>query len=86
MKKIPIRTCVVSHESYPKNELIRIVKNKDDEVFVDLSGKLNGHGAYIKKDKDIVLKAKKTNILCKKLGINIPDIIYDELLEIINKN
>lgn len=85
MKKIPIRTCVVSRQSYPKNELIRIVKNKDNEVFIDLSGKANGRGAYIKKDSDIVLKAKKTNILGHKLGISIPDVIYDELLEIINK-
>lgn len=85
MKKIPIRTCVVSRQSYPKNELIRIVKNKDNELFIDLSGKANGRGAYIKKDSDIVLKAKKTNILGHKLGISIPDVIYDELLEIINK-
>ena len=41
MKKIPMRSCVVGRESYPKGELIRIVKNKDDEVFIDLSGKAN---------------------------------------------
>ena len=85
MKKIPIRTCVVSRESYPKSELIRIVKNKEGKVFIDSSGKANGRGAYIKKDSDVVLKAKKTNVLKYKLGVDIPDVIYDQLLEIINK-
>ncbi len=85
MKKIPMRSCVVSRESYPKGELIRIVKNKDDEVFIDLSGKANGRGAYLKKDVVVVEKARKSRILDRKLGIVVPDVIYEELLEIINK-
>ncbi len=85
MKKIPMRSCVVNKEVYPKYELIRIVKNKDNEVFIDLSGKANGRGAYLKKDIDTINKAKSSNILQKKLGIEIPNSIYDELLEIINK-
>ena len=85
MKKIPMRSCVVNKEVYPKYELIRIVKNKDNEVFIDLSGKANGRGAYLKKDIDTINKAKSSNILQKKLGIEIHNSIYDELLEIINK-
>ena len=41
-KKIPMRSCVVSREKLPKQELIRIVKNKDNEIFVDITGKQNG--------------------------------------------
>lgn len=48
-KKIPLRSCVVSKEKLPKQELIRVVKNKENEVFIDLTGKANGKGAYIKK-------------------------------------
>ena len=48
-KKIPLRTCVVTKEKLEKKDLIRVVKNNENEVFVDLTGKANGRGAYIKK-------------------------------------
>lgn len=84
-RKIPMRTCVVSKEQLPKQELIRIVKNKENEVKVDLTGKSNGRGAYIKKDITVLEKAIKSNILGKKLEVKIPDSVYDELKEIIIK-
>ncbi len=82
-KKIPMRSCVVSKEQLPKQELIRIVKNKDNQVYIDLTGKMNGRGAYIKKDIAILDKAIKSNILEKKLEVNIPSSIYEELRQII---
>lgn len=84
-KKIPLRTCIVSKEQLPKQELIRIVKNKDNEVFIDLTGKANGRGAYLKKDMEVVNKAKKSNILGRKLEIDIPEGIYEEIFNLINK-
>lgn len=82
-KKIPMRSCVVSKEQLPKQELIRIVKNKDNQVYIDLTVKMNGRGAYIKKDIAILDKAIKSNILEKKLEVNIPSSIYEELRQII---
>ncbi len=82
-KKIPMRTCVVSHEKLPKKELVRIVRNKDGEVFVDETGKLNGKGVYLKKDLDIINKAEKSKILNKYLEIDVNDEIYEELRKII---
>ncbi len=82
-RKIPLRTCVVSKEKLEKKDLIRIVKNNENEVFIDLSGKANGRGAYIKKDLDVLKKAKKNKILDKHLDIVIGDEIYDELEKII---
>ena len=82
-KKIPMRTCVVSHEKLPKKELIRIVRNKDGEVFVDESGKQNGKGVYLKLDKDIIDKARKSKILNKYLEVEVSDSIYDELDKLI---
>ena len=79
MKKIPMRMCVVTHEKYPKKELIRVVRNKDGEVIVDITGKANGKGAYLKKDKEVFEKARKSKVLDKILEINIPDNIYDDL-------
>ncbi len=84
-KKIPLRSCVVSKEKLPKQELIRIVKNKENEVFIDLTGKANGKGAYIKKDLAILEKAIKSKALEKHLETKIENNIYEELKNIINK-
>lgn len=84
-KKIPLRTCVVSREKLPKQELIRIVKNNENIVFVDLTGKSNGRGAYIKKDIGVLEKAINSKILERHLEIEIPDSIYEELKKIIEK-
>ncbi|WP_091772118.1 RNase P modulator RnpM [Piscibacillus halophilus] len=80
-KKQPLRKCVVTQEMLPKNELIRIVRNKDGEVFVDETGKMNGRGAYLSKDKTIIEKAKKSNILNKQLNTSVDESIYQELLD-----
>lgn len=85
-KKIPLRTCVINKTQHPKKELIRIVCNKDKEVTVDLTGKLNGRGAYLLLNNETVEKARKSKALEQKLEVKIPDEIYNELLELIKKN
>ncbi len=82
-RKIPERSCVVTKEKLPKSELVRIVKNNSNEVFVDVTGKSNGRGAYIKKDLDVLEKAKKTKILEKNLECSIPEEVYEEIKKII---
>ena len=84
-RKIPLRTCVVSKEKLPKHELIRVVKNNENIVFVDLTGKSNGRGAYIKKDMDVLEKAIKSKALERHLEIEIPESIYEELKNIMEK-
>lgn len=79
-KKLVLRTCVCSKEVCEKKDLLRIVRTPEMNIIVDLKGKANGRGAYLKKDKDIILKAKKTKVLDKKLEVEVPDAIYDELL------
>jgi predicted RNA-binding protein YlxR (DUF448 family) len=83
VKKVPIRTCVVTREQFPKNELIRVIRTPEGEVTVDTKGKANGRGAYLKKDKTVILKAQKTKVLDKILEVNVPDEIYERLLELI---
>ncbi len=83
IKKIPMRTCIVTREKLPKVELIRIVRTPEGEVKVDLSGKMNGHGVYLKKDLEVINKAFKNNILNRLLQVEIPDSIYEELKKII---
>ena len=78
-KKIPMRTCVVTRESLPKKELIRVVRDKSGNVLIDESGKQNGRGAYLKRNLDVIKKAKKSKILERALGVNIPDSLYEDL-------
>ena len=78
-KKIPMRSCVVTREKLPKQELLRIVKTTDGNVVADISGKINGRGAYIKKDIEVLSKAMKSKILEKHLEVTISDELYDEI-------
>ena len=82
-RKIPMRSCVITKEKLPKMELLRIVKTPDGNIEIDTTGKLNGRGAYIKKDIEVLEKAKKSKILDKILETNISTEIYDEISKII---
>ena len=84
-KKIPLRTCVVSHESLPKSELLRIVRTPDGDIEVDETGKMNGRGAYIKKDISVLESAQRSKILEKKLECKIEDSVYEQIKKIIEK-
>ena len=81
VRKIPMRTCVVTREKYEKKDLLRVVRENNGNVFVDDTNKANGRGAYLKKDKEVILKAKDTKVLERHLEIKIPESIYDELLK-----
>lgn len=78
-KKIPMRSCIITKEKYAKQELIRIVRTPSGQVIVDLTGKQNGKGAYLKKDINVFEKAKKSKALDRVLDTSIPEEIYEEL-------
>lgn len=79
MKKIPQRTCVGCNNQKNKKELIRIVINKEGNVFVDKTGKANGRGAYICNSLECLEKAIKAKKLERAFEISINNDIYDEL-------
>ncbi len=83
LRKIPMRTCVATREKLPKGELIRIVKF-EDVVSVDITGKKNGKGCYLKKSREAIEKARKTKAIDRALDVNIEDNIYEELLSLID--
>ncbi|MCA1053551.1 YlxR family protein [Rossellomorea aquimaris] len=84
-KKIPLRKCVATGEMRPKKEMIRIVRSKEGEVSIDPTGKKSGRGAYLSKDKEIILQAKKKNTLANQLQTKIDDSLYDELISLVEK-
>ena len=80
-----MRKCVATQEAFPKKELIRIVRTPDLQVVIDESGKQNGRGAYLRKTKDAVLMAKKSNALGRALEVTIPEEVYLSLLELVDE-
>lgn len=85
MKKIPMRRCVATQVSLPKHELIRIIKTPLNTVEIDLTGKQNGHGAYLKKSREALELAKKKKALERALECDIPEEIYLKLGKLINE-
>ena len=84
-KKVPLRTCIVTKENLPKSELLRIVRTPDGDIEVDETGKLNGRGAYIKKDLGVLESLQRSKLLEKKLECNIEDSVYEQIKNIIEK-
>ena len=81
VKKIPQRMCTGCMEMKPKKELIRIVKNKEGEVSVDLTGKKPGRGAYICKSIECLQKAFKSKKLDRNLETSISEEVQNKLRE-----
>ena len=79
MKKIPMRSCVVTGEKCEKRDLIRVVRDNTGKVFIDESGKANGRGAYLKRDLEVIKRAKQNKILDRRLEVEVPLSIYEEL-------
>ena len=79
MKKQPERTCMGCNEKKSKKEFIRIVKNKDNEINIDRTGKMPGRGAYICDDIQCLEKLIKTKRLEKVFDMKISNEIYERL-------
>ena len=88
-RKIPMRTCIVTKEKLPKRELIRVLRTPEGNVIIDESGKSNGRGAYLKKDLEVITKAKKSKIhftnissvnLLPKILVIIPVLLYPNVV------
>ena len=80
VKKIPQRKCIVCQDRDSKKEPMRIVKNKEGEIFLDPSGRANGRGAYICKDTACLKKAIKTKALNRAFKVEVSDEVYEKLL------
>ena len=85
MKNIPQRTCSVCRTQKNKNDLLRIVRNKDNIIKVDENGKQPGRGAYICYDMECLEKAQKSKRLEKNLEIKIEDEIYEQMRNVIRR-
>lgn len=80
-KKIPLRKCTGCGEMKPKKELVRVVKTPEDEVLIDLTGRLNGRGAYICPKSECLKIARKSRRIEKSFQMQIPDEVYNKMEE-----
>lgn len=85
-RKVPERKCVVTGEMRPKKEMIRVVRNKEGDVFADPTGKKNGRGAYLTKRLEVINQAEESNILSRQLNANVDAAIYEELRKLVDSN
>lgn len=83
MKSIPQRTCIGCNTKKDKKDLIRIVKNKNNEISVDKIGKAEGRGAYICDSANCLEKAIKTKRLERVFEMKISEEIYNDLRGVI---
>ena len=79
MKKMPQRTCMGCNTKKDKKDLIRIVKNKDGEINIDKTGKMQGRGAYLCNNIECLKTAIKTKRLEKVFEQQIDNDIYEKL-------
>ncbi|MYL33183.1 DUF448 domain-containing protein [Pontibacillus yanchengensis] len=84
-KKTPLRKCIVTKEMMPKQQLIRVVRNKEGDVFIDKTGKQNGRGAYLTKDASVIETARQKNILAHHLKAKVDEDIYNQLLNVVEE-
>lgn len=80
VRKIPMRKCTGCGQSKPKKELVRVLKTVDEQIVVDLTGKMNGRGAYICHSEECLKKAVKTKAIERSLGVSVSDDIYETLM------
>ncbi len=79
VKKIPMRQCTGCGERKAKNELIRIVRTKENDILLDFTGKQNGRGAYICKDANCLALAVKKKRLDNAFGVRVPAEVIEKL-------
>ena len=80
-KRQPVRTCIACREEFDKKDLLRIVKDKEGNISVDVTGKANGRGAYICKKTECSKKLKKAKLLDRVFSIQVPQEIYEAIEE-----
>ncbi|MBQ6634535.1 MAG: YlxR family protein [Ruminococcus sp.] len=78
-QKTPLRMCLGCNEMKPKKELVRVVKSKEGEISLDLTGKKSGRGAYICRNVTCFQAARKARRFEKSFSCKIEDSVYESL-------
>lgn len=85
MKKVPLRKCAATGEMLPKKDMIRIIRPKEGEVSVDLTGKKSGRGTYVSKSEEAVETARRNRSIESQLRTAVPAQVYEDLLHAVRR-
>ncbi|MBE5806516.1 MAG: YlxR family protein [Clostridiales bacterium] len=84
LKNIPQRTCIGCNDKKDKKDFIRIVKDNENNISIDKTGKANGRGAYICNNIDCLEKAIKNKKIEKSFKMVISENVYNDLRGVIS--
>ena len=79
VKKIPLRKCTGCGEMKPKKELVRVIKTAEEQILLEVTGRMNGRGAYVCREEECLKKAIKTKAIERSLGVSVSDEVYEQL-------
>jgi hypothetical protein len=85
-KKLTLRKCIGCGQQFGKKEMIRIVKNKENNIEVDFAGKAHGRGAYVCPNEECIEKLRKSKALNRAFSMEVKNEIYDIIIDEIRKN
>ncbi len=74
--KIPMRTCCGCRQSFPRKELVRIVRKPDGETVLDVTGRTNGRGAYLCRSLACLAKARKSGSIARSLEAPVSEEVF----------
>lgn len=75
----PLRMCMVCRARKEKGQLLKVVKNKNGELFLDAAHKMPGRGAYVCLEGACREKARRAKALERAFKGPCGAQIYDEL-------
>ena len=78
-KKVSLRRCIGCGSMIDKKDLIRVIRTKENDISIDITGKKNGRGAYVCNSSECLKKAIKSRGLERSFKVSIPQDVYTEL-------
>lgn len=85
-RKLPVRKCIACGQGEDKKNLFRIVRSPEGSVSLDLTGKKNGRGAYLSKNKECIDLAQKKKLLSKQLQAEVDKQVFEEMYQYLEKS
>ena len=80
-KKIPMRTCIACREMKPKAEMTRVVRNAENEIMLDPTGKAPGRGAYVCASEACLKKVITKKLFNKTFSADVGSEVYQGVEE-----
>lgn len=77
--KVCLRMCMACREKKRKEQLIRVVKQKNGVIFIDKTRKADGRGSYVCNSSECLELLRKKRGLERSFRCKIDGLIYDDL-------